>query len=54
MLRLAQQIIEKKAKMLSLDEIMNNLFEGDCIELMGQFLDKCIDMALCDLTFGTR
>ena len=39
--------------MLRLDEIMNNLFEGDCIEFMGQFPDKCIDMVLCDLPYGT-
>ena len=44
---------KKVAKMLRLDEIMNNLFEGDCIEFMGQFPDKCIDMVLCDLPYGT-
>lgn len=44
---------KKVAKMLRLDEIMNNLFEGDCIEFIGQFPDKCIDMVLCDLPYGT-
>lgn len=32
---------------------INQLFEGDCIHWMKQLPDDCIDMALCDLPYGT-
>lgn len=38
---------------MELNEITNNLFEGDCIKIMRQFPDNCIDMVLCDLPYGT-
>lgn len=38
---------------MEIDQIINNLFEGDCIEIMKQFPDNCIDMVLCDLPYGT-
>lgn len=34
-------------------DIINSIFEGDCIQVMKQFPDKCIDMILCDLPYGT-
>lgn len=34
-------------------QIVNSIFEGDCIEIMKQFPDNCIDMILCDLPYGT-
>lgn len=34
-------------------DIQNTLFEGDCIETMRRFPDRCIDMVLCDLPYGT-
>ncbi len=38
---------------MQLEQIINAVFEGDCIEYMKQFPDKCIDMILCDLPYGT-
>lgn len=38
---------------MQLEQIINSVFEGDCIEYMKQFPDKCIDMILCDLPYGT-
>lgn len=40
-------------KKLELNNIVNKIFEGDCIEWMQQFPDNCIDMVLCDLPYGT-
>ena len=38
---------------LSIQDIQNTLFEGDCLEIMKQFPDNSIDMVLCDLPYGT-
>lgn len=35
------------------DRFVNALIEGDCINVMRQFPDDCIDMVLCDLPYGT-
>lgn len=35
--------------MISIDEI----YEGDCLEIMPLIDDNCIDMVLCDLPYGT-
>lgn len=32
---------------------INNVYNGDCLELMHQIDDKSIDMILCDLPYGT-
>ncbi len=40
-------------KLYKIDQIVNSIFEGDCIEIMKQFPDNCIDMILCDLPYGT-
>ena len=32
---------------------INEIIEGDCLELMPQIPDKSIDMILCDLPYGT-
>lgn len=32
---------------------INNIYNGDCLELMHQIDDKSIDMILCDLPYGT-
>lgn len=34
-------------------DIINSLFEGDCLEVLKTFPDKSIDMILCDLPYGT-
>lgn len=39
--------------LLELNDIINNIFEGDCLQIMKMFPDKCIDMVLCDLPYGT-
>lgn len=31
----------------------NNIYQGDCLELMNGIPDKSIDMILCDLPYGT-
>lgn len=36
-----------------IEQIVNSIFEGDCIEIMKKFPDHCIDMILCDLPYGT-
>jgi site-specific DNA-methyltransferase (adenine-specific) len=32
---------------------INNIYQGDCLELMKQLDDKSVDMILCDLPYGT-
>lgn len=32
---------------------MNNVFHGDCLEVMKNIPDKSVDMILCDLPYGT-
>lgn len=32
---------------------VNNVYEGDCLEIMENISDKSIDMILCDLPYGT-
>lgn len=39
--------------LLELNDIVNNIFEGDCLHIMKMFPDRCIDMVLCDLPYGT-
>ena len=38
---------------LIVEDITNSLFQGECLEVMSKFPDKCIDMILCDLPYGT-
>jgi site-specific DNA-methyltransferase (adenine-specific)/modification methylase len=45
--------IEDKKKDLSINDIENTLFEGDCLALLERFPDNSIDMVLCDLPYGT-
>ena len=40
-------------KKLNKNEIINVLFEGDCLEIMKKFPDNSIDLVLCDLPYGT-
>ncbi|OOF47604.1 MULTISPECIES: DNA-methyltransferase [Rodentibacter] len=40
-------------KKISVQEMQNALFEGDCLEIMRQFPDNSVDMVLCDLPYGT-
>lgn len=42
-----------KRKIHKIDDFVNNVFEGDCLEIMKQLPDKSIDMVLCDLPYGT-
>lgn len=39
--------------MLELNEIVNTIFEGDCLKIMKQFPENSIDMVMCDLPYGT-
>lgn len=32
--------------------LINELFEGDCLEYMKLIPDKSVDMILCDLPYG--
>lgn len=36
-----------------IENFINNVFEGDCLEIMKQLPDNSIDMVLCDLPYGT-
>lgn len=42
-----------KREIHKIDDFINNVFEGDCLEIMKQLPDKSIDMVLCDLPYGT-
>lgn len=39
--------------MFNKEQLINHLFEGDCLSLLKQFPDNCIDMVLCDLPYAT-
>ena len=43
----------RKKKILTSDEYINSVIEGDCLECMKQLPKKSIDMVLCDLPYGT-
>ncbi|MEM1119640.1 MAG: site-specific DNA-methyltransferase [Bacteroidota bacterium] len=38
---------------LAIKDIVNKIYEGDCLELMQLIPDGSIDMILCDLPYGT-
>lgn len=38
---------------LSLKQIRNSIFEGDCLYWLSKFPDCSVDMVLCDLPYGT-
>ena len=42
-----------KRKLLPLTGYINQVFEGDCLDIMEHLPDACIDMVLCDLPYGT-
>lgn len=42
-----------KRKIHKIDDFINSIFEGDCLEIMKQLPDNSIDMVLCDLPYGT-
>ena len=37
----------------ALEDIVNSVLEGDCLEYMRRFPDNSMDMVLCDLPYGT-
>jgi len=37
----------------NIDKYLNKVIQGDCLEEMKNIPDKCIDMILCDLPYGT-
>jgi site-specific DNA-methyltransferase (adenine-specific) len=36
-----------------MNELLNKITQGDCLEVMRQIPDKSVDMILCDLPYGT-
>lgn len=42
----------KNNKDINMDEVINKLFEGDCLEYMTKIPDGSVDMILCDLPYG--
>ena len=42
-----------KARKLTEAEYINQVFEGDCLDVMDSLPDSCVDMVLCDLPYGT-
>lgn len=36
-----------------LQDYLNKVIQGDCLQVMKNFEDKSIDMILCDLPYGT-
>jgi site-specific DNA-methyltransferase (adenine-specific) len=39
--------------MKNIEPYLNKVTEGDCLEIMENFPDQCIDLILCDLPYGT-
>ena len=37
---------------IDMSEVINQLFEGDCLEYMNKIPDESVDMILCDLPYG--
>ena len=37
---------------IDMSEVVNQLFEGDCLEYMNKIPDGSVDMILCDLLYG--
>ncbi|MFC4559379.1 DNA-methyltransferase [Virgibacillus kekensis] len=37
----------------TIQELLNNIYQADCLEKMKEIPDKSIDMILCDLPYGT-
>ena len=37
---------------MDINEVVNQLFEGDCLEYMNKIPDESVDMILCDLPYG--
>lgn len=42
-----------KREINKIETFLNNVIEGDCLEIMKQLPDNSIDMVLCDLPYGT-
>ena len=42
-----------KREIHKIETFLNNVIEGDCLEIMKQLPDNSIDMVLCDLPYGT-
>ena len=38
---------------IHIDRFLNQIIEGDCLEVMKELPDKSVDMILCDLPYGT-
>ncbi len=38
---------------MNLDNFINNVIQGDCLDIMKDIPEKSIDMILCDLPYGT-
>ena len=38
---------------LKISNIINSVIQGDCLEVMENMPDGCVDMILCDLPYGT-
>ena len=37
---------------IDMGAVVNQLFEGDCLEYMNRIPDESVDMILCDLPYG--
>ncbi|MDR0713564.1 MAG: hypothetical protein LBF89_04805 [Bacteroidales bacterium] len=42
-----------KRKLKTIDNYLNQVIQGDCLDVMPDIPDKSIDMILCDLPYGT-
>ena len=42
-----------KKKKRTIDDFVNKVIQGDCLEVMQSIPDKSVDMILCDLPYGT-
>ena len=42
----------QKENNIDMSNVINRLFEGDCLEYMKEIPDGSVDMILCDLPYG--
>lgn len=47
------QVFEGESKPKSINNFVNEIIQGDCLEVMKQLPDKSVNMILCDLPYGT-
>ncbi|GAA0537231.1 hypothetical protein GCM10009415_18800 [Chitinophaga japonensis] len=45
-------IATEKEEYMEIDKIIYSVIEGDCLNVLSEFPDNCMDMVSCDLPYG--